>query len=46
VNWHNHQRNEIFGIAAKKIEGKEKLRDAGYIAMDFYDFKKIIRNGT
>lgn len=46
VKWHNQQRNEIFGIAAKKIEGKEKLREAGYIAMDFYDFEKIIRNRT
>ncbi len=46
VKWHNQQRKEIFGIAAKKIEGKEKLREAGYIAMDFYDYKKIIKNGT
>ena len=40
VRWHNPDRTEYYGIIARKIEGKEKLIDAGYYAFDLKDFEK------
>ena len=38
VDWNIGNRKELFGIAAKKIEGKEELKRKGYIAFDLDDF--------
>ncbi|NIA03710.1 MAG: ATP-binding protein, partial [Nitrospirae bacterium] len=38
VTWHNDERSELFGIIGKKINGKEKLRDMGYLVFDLEDF--------
>lgn len=38
VKWHNSGRKEHYGIIAKAIEGKEKLREKGYQAFDLQDF--------
>ncbi len=43
VKWYDRQRKEIFGIAAKKIEGKEKLREEGFIALDFDDLGAVLK---
>ena len=43
VRWHNNRRMEFFGVAAQEIEGKERLREGGFIAVDFEDLKKIMR---
>lgn len=43
VNWYNRQRKEFFGVAAKKIEGKKRLREEGYIAVDFEDLERIMK---
>ncbi|MBU4373593.1 MAG: ATP-binding protein [Euryarchaeota archaeon] len=37
VKWHNSGRKEHYGIIAKAIEGKEKLRENGYQAFDLQD---------
>ncbi len=37
VNWNNRKGTEFLGIAAKKIEEKEKLREKDFIAVDFED---------
>ncbi len=39
VKWHNKTRKEFFGIAAKEIMSKERLREEGYIAIDFEDLR-------
>jgi len=39
VKWNNEERKEHYGIIAKKIKGKEKLRDAGYLCYDLRDMK-------
>ncbi len=44
VKWYNNQRIELFGIAAKEIEGKERLREEGYLALDLEDIEGIIKN--
>ncbi|MEA3254288.1 MAG: ATP-binding protein [Candidatus Altiarchaeota archaeon] len=37
VDWHLKDRNEYFGLIAKKINGKEKLKKEGYICYDLND---------
>lgn len=37
VQWNNDSRKEYFALFAKKIEGKEDLREKGYIAFDLSD---------
>ena len=37
VQWHNSERKEHYGIIAKEITGKEKLREKGYQAFDLSD---------
>ncbi|PKP55766.1 MAG: hypothetical protein CVT89_07630, partial [Candidatus Altiarchaeales archaeon HGW-Altiarchaeales-2] len=39
VEWNNDNRKEYFGIIAKRIENKEKLRKEGFRAFDLEDFK-------
>jgi len=34
VQWHNSERKEHYGIIAKAIEGKERLREKGYQVFD------------
>lgn len=38
VMWNNDKRNEYFGLVAKKIEGKDELRERGFDAWDIDDF--------
>ena len=37
VQWKNDSRREYYGVVAKKIEGKERLRENGYIVFDCDD---------
>jgi hypothetical protein len=41
LSWSKNKRIEYFGIVAKKIEGKEKLKRNGYIVFDLDDFNGI-----
>jgi len=41
VKWHNDERRELYGIIGKKINGKEKLREMGYLVFDFEDFMSL-----
>lgn len=38
VDWNNNNRREFFGLIAKKLQGKEKLRKEGYKIYDLRDF--------
>jgi AAA+ ATPase superfamily predicted ATPase len=38
VDWNTGKRKEYFGLIAKKVDEKEKLREKGYIVFDFDDF--------
>ena len=38
VRWNNDTRKEYFGIVAKKVAGKEELRQRGYLVFDLDDF--------
>ncbi|MFZ2455321.1 MAG: ATP-binding protein [Candidatus Altiarchaeia archaeon] len=40
VDWNNAKREEYYGIMAKKIEGKEDLREDGIMAYDLEDIVK------
>jgi AAA+ ATPase superfamily predicted ATPase len=46
VNWFNNEREEYFGIIAKKIGAgvKEKLRGEGYLVFDMEEVAKRIKN--
>ncbi len=39
VEWLNGKRKETYGIFARKIAGKEALRNEGFMAFDLEDFK-------
>jgi len=39
VEWNNEKRKEYCGIIAKKIYGKKKLREEGFLCYDFRDMK-------
>jgi len=41
VRWHNARRKEYYGVIAKNIEGKEKLREKSYLAFDLRDFEGV-----
>lgn len=45
VDWNNDKRNEHYGLFAKNLEGKEKLRKEGYLAFDLKDFEKLQKMG-
>ena len=38
VDWNIEARTEYFGIIGKRIEGKDELREKGFVAMDLDDF--------
>lgn len=40
VNWHNNKRQESFGLIAKHIEGRKKLKKQGYLVFDFESFEE------
>lgn len=42
VRWQNETRTEIFGLLARKIEGKKDLREKGYLVFDLEDFEKAL----
>jgi hypothetical protein len=44
VKWHNQDRGEKYGIIAKRIAGKEKLREKGYYAYDLEDIEEMTIN--
>jgi len=37
VNWNKGKRREFFGLAAKKIAGKDTLREKGFVVFDLDD---------
>lgn len=43
VKWHNKLRMELFGVAAKEIDGKERLREEGYLALDIDDIERVMK---
>ena len=38
VDWNLNDRTEYFGLVAKKVEGKEHLREKGFVVFDLEDF--------
>jgi len=38
MDWRTGERNEYYGIIARKIDCKEEFRDRGYVAFDLEDF--------
>jgi len=43
VRWRNESRNERFALVAKSIEGKEDLREDGYLVFDLEDIARLSR---
>ena len=43
VQWHSQDRRERYGIVAKKIKGKEQLREKGIFAYDLNDFEEVMQ---
>ena len=43
VRWQNESRNERFALVAKSIEGKEDLREDGYLVADLEDIARLSR---
>jgi len=43
VRWQNESRNERFALVAKSIEGKEDLREDGYLVCDLEDIARLSR---
>jgi len=46
VKWHNARRKERFGIIAKDIKYKEKLKSMGYLVFDLRDFTPFLLQGN
>ncbi|MDW7777380.1 MAG: hypothetical protein SCH39_13735, partial [Methanosarcinales archaeon] len=42
VNWYNARRKEKYGIIAKEMKDKEKLKDMGYLVFDLGDFTPFL----
>jgi AAA+ ATPase superfamily predicted ATPase len=40
VDWNKRERQEHFGLIAKRLEGKEKLKAEGYLCYDLGDIEK------
>jgi hypothetical protein len=40
VQWHNKKRTDRYGIIARQIEQKEKLREKGFLVYDLKDWNK------
>jgi hypothetical protein len=45
VDWHNKKRKEQYGIIARQIEQKEKLRKRGFFVYDLRDWNKTTSSG-
>ena len=43
VQWHSQDRKERYGILAKKIKGKEQLREKGIHAYDLEDIEELLK---
>jgi len=43
VDWNNENRNEVFALIAKRIEGKEELKEEGYLCYDLEDIEDIMK---
>jgi len=43
VQWHSQDRKERYGIIAKKIKGKEQLREKGIHAYDLEDIEELLK---
>jgi hypothetical protein len=41
VDWRNGSRKERYGIIARSVEGKERLRKSGYFVYDIADFQNM-----
>ena len=41
VDWRNNSRTEIYAIIARKIKGKDELRQDGYCVFDLDDFMSV-----
>jgi hypothetical protein len=37
VNWNKGKRREVFGLAARKITGKNELKEKGFVVLDLDD---------
>jgi hypothetical protein len=44
VRWRNESRNERFALVAKSIEGKEDLREDGYLVAVLEDIARFSRD--
>ncbi len=42
VQWFIKRKKEFYGLMARKIDGKEKMRDEGYFLFDLRDLEKIL----
>ncbi len=42
VKWGDTSRNEIYGLVARKIDGKAGLREKAYLAFDLEDLEKAV----
>ncbi|MGB7531859.1 MAG: ATP-binding protein [Halobacteriota archaeon] len=43
VDWNNENRNDVFAVIAKRIEGKEELKEEGYLCYDLEDIEDIMK---
>ena len=46
VDWNKEDRQEHFGLIAKRLEEKENLRGGGYLCYDLEDMKKCGGEGN
>ena len=42
VPWQNNERKEQYGLVARRIDQKERLRGNGFLAYDLRDWKKTL----
>ncbi|MFP4559126.1 MAG: ATP-binding protein [Archaeoglobaceae archaeon] len=41
VNWHKDNREDYYGIIAKRVKGKQNLKNKGYLVFDLKDFDEL-----
>ncbi|KXB01245.1 hypothetical protein AKJ43_03535 [candidate division MSBL1 archaeon SCGC-AAA261D19] len=41
LKWYNGKRKEYYGVVGKTIEGKENLREKGYLVFDLKDLESV-----
>ena len=44
IEWDDKSRKEHFGLFARKIDGKDQIRQMGYLAYDLKDFEVLLRS--